>query len=160
MFLIDNLKETLNLKPHAFANIEGNGIKAWVKFYQTNIGVIVVAQANGLPRRDAECKGSILGFHIHAGSSCTGDAQNPFKDALAHYNPNNCNHPYHVGDMPPLFENEGYALAAFLTNRFTVRDIIGKTVIIHDQPDDFTSQPSGNAGAMIACGEIKKGNPN
>ena len=45
---------------------------------------------------------------------------------------------------------------AFLTNRLTVNELIGKTVIIHDRPDDFTTQPSGNAGNKIACGVISK----
>ena len=53
-------------------------------------------------------------------------------------------------------QNGGYALQAFLTDRFTVRDIIGRTVIIHDGLDDFTSQPAGNAGARIACGVIRR----
>ena len=43
----------------------------------------------------------------------------------------------------------------FLTNRFRVEEILGKTVIIHDSPDDFTSQPAGNAGKKIACGMIR-----
>ena len=58
--------------------------------------------------------------------------------------------------MPPLLANNGYALQAFLTNKYCVDEIIGRTVIIHAKPDDFTSQPSGNAGEMIACGEIKR----
>lgn len=41
-------------------------------------------------------------------------------------------------------------------NKFTVKDIIGKVVIIHEMPDDFTTQPSGNSGTKIACGEIEK----
>jgi Cu-Zn family superoxide dismutase len=41
-----------------------------------------------------------------------------------------------------------------LINKFTVNEIIGRTVIIHSQPDDFTTQPSGNSGKKIACGEI------
>ncbi|NLF34637.1 MAG: superoxide dismutase family protein, partial [Clostridiales bacterium] len=41
-----------------------------------------------------------------------------------------------------------------LTNRFTVREVIGRSVIVHDSVDDFTTQPSGNSGAMIACGRI------
>ena len=40
-----------------------------------------------------------------------------------------------------------------LINKFTVNEIIGRTVIIHSQPDDFTTQPSGNSGKKIACGE-------
>ena len=41
------------------------------------------------------------------------------------------------------------------TDRFQPQDVVGRTVIIHDQPDDFTSQPSGNSGEKIACGEIE-----
>lgn len=41
-------------------------------------------------------------------------------------------------------------------DRFNVSDIIGRTVIIHNMAEDFTSQPSGNAGEKIACGVIKK----
>lgn len=58
--------------------------------------------------------------------------------------------------MPPLFGNDGKAFSAFLTDRFTVKEIVGKTVIIHSSTDDFTTQPSGNSGEMIACGEIKR----
>jgi Cu-Zn family superoxide dismutase len=43
---------------------------------------------------------------------------------------------------------------SFLTNRFTLDEIIGRVIIIHDKPDDFTSQPSGNSGNKIACGKI------
>lgn len=57
--------------------------------------------------------------------------------------------------MPPLFENNGYAYLSFLTNRFHIKDIIGKTVIIHDMPDDFRTDPSGNSGNKIACGIIQ-----
>ena len=42
------------------------------------------------------------------------------------------------------------------TDRFTVDDAIGKTVVIHSEPDDFRTQPSGNAGTKIACGVITK----
>lgn len=80
----------------------------------------------------------------------------PFADAMSHYNPNDCEHPHHAGDLPPLFGNDGFALLLFLTSRFSVDEIIGKTVIIHDQPDDFTTQPSGNSGTKIACGVIGK----
>lgn len=44
----------------------------------------------------------------------------------------------------------------FLTDRFKVDDVIGRTVIIHDKPDDFTTQPSGNSGEKIACGIINR----
>ena len=75
---------------------------------------------------------------------------------MKHYNPHGCDHPYHAGDLPPLFETSGLALSAFLTDRFTVDEVIGRTVIIHDQPDDFTTQPSGNSGTKIACGVIRR----
>ena len=58
--------------------------------------------------------------------------------------------------MPPLFGNSGRAWLAFLTDRITVDEIIGKTVVIHSAPDDFTTQPSGNSGSKIACGAIER----
>jgi len=75
---------------------------------------------------------------------------------MGHYNPDNLPHPYHSGDMPPLFGNDGTAFSVFLTNRFKIDEIIGRTVVIHAQPDDFTSQPSGNSGEKIACGIIEE----
>ena len=53
-------------------------------------------------------------------------------------------------------KNEIFALSCFYTENFEIDDIIGKTIIIHQNPDDFTTQPSGNAGTKIACGEIRK----
>ena len=69
-------------------------------------------------------------------------------------NPTNQPHPMHAGDMPSLLASGGMAFSAFYTNRFYPEDIVGKVVVIHANPDDFKSQPSGNPGAMIACGEI------
>ena len=94
-------------------------------------------------------------FTFILGTSCTGNVNDEFSNTLGHYNPNNCKHPYHAGDMPPLFENSGYAYLSFLTNRFHIKDIIGKTVIIHDMPDDFRTDPSGSSGNKIACGIIQ-----
>ena len=54
-----------------------------------------------------------------------------------------------------MFGNDGYAWGAVVTDRFKIDQVIGRTVIIHAGPDDFTSQPSGNAGAKIACGVIR-----
>ncbi|MFQ7398750.1 MAG: superoxide dismutase family protein, partial [Neglectibacter sp.] len=51
--------------------------------------------------------------------------------------------------------NHGYAWSAFLTSRFTIRQVLGRTLIIHGSPDDFTTQPAGNSGKRIACGEIR-----
>lgn len=81
---------------------------------------------------------------------------NPFADVMTHYDPNGCGHLYHAGDLLPLFGNDGLAFCAFLTNRFPVDEVIGRTVIVHDHPDDFTTQPSGNSGTKIACGVIRR----
>lgn len=149
----------MNRKPNAFAHICGSqdypDIHGMVHFYQTRCGVLVVSEVFGLPVKSDMCSSPIFAFHIHEGCECTGTSADPFADAKGHYNPDNCLHPYHAGDMPPLFGNNGYAFASFLTERFCVREVIGRTVIIHRDPDDFMTQPSGNAGAKIACGIIQ-----
>jgi Cu-Zn family superoxide dismutase len=45
---------------------------------------------------------------------------------------------------------------AVLTDRFAVSEVLGKAVVLHRQPDDFHTQPAGNAGAKIACGLIER----
>lgn len=55
----------------------------------------------------------------------------------------------------PFFFNQGYAFSVFYDKRFSLPDIVGKSVIIHEKPDDFTSQPAGNAGNKIGCGKIE-----
>ena len=141
-------------KPHAAAYIRGNknAISGTTAFYKTEKGVMAVTEVSGL----GDFGNDILACHIHSGGSCSGTAQDPFANAGTHYNPDNLPHPYHAGDMPPLFCAGGYAFCAFVTDRFTIDEIIGKTVIIHSGPDDFTTQPSGNAGSKIACGVIRK----
>ena len=154
-----NLLLTLQRRPDALAFISGSGdypaIRGTAVFYQTDCGVLVAAELRGLPNPKERCAAPVFGFHIHEGGRCAGTEENPFADAKGHFNPGGCEHPHHAGDMPPLFGNRGYALSVFLTDRFTVREVIGRTVIVHARPDDFTTQPSGNAGAMIACGEIR-----
>ena len=154
-----SILNVLKQRPAAIAKIFGSpeyeGIKGTIRFYQTKAGVVVVTQVTGLPRTDDTCRQPIFAFHIHSGSACTGNETDYFADSMTHYNPGNCPHPYHAGDMPPLFGASGNAFSVFLTDRFNVKEIIGKTVIIHSDPDDFTTQPSGNAGTKIACGVIK-----
>jgi len=144
--------------PSAMANVRGSreypAINGTVYFYQTQFGVMVMSSVLGLPAGSGNCDDRIFAMHIHSGGSCTGNQTDPFAFSGGHYNPENCQHPYHAGDLPPLFGNNGMAWSAVLTDRFHVRDVIGKTVIIHASPDDFTSQPSGNSGKKIACGVI------
>lgn len=146
-------------KPDAEAEIYGSGeypeIQGNTYFYQTRKGVVIGAEISGLPKPKDPCKSPVFGFHIHEGTECQGNNTDPFTNAMSHYNPKNCPHPFHAGDLPPLFGNNGYAFMMVLSDRFTVKEIIGKTVIIHSAPDDFTSQPSGNAGEKIACGVIR-----
>lgn len=153
-----NINAVLRGMPDAVATVRGNseyqGINGSVKFYQTARGVLTVAEIFGLPVSAEKCGNDIFAFHIHSGACCTGNEEDEFADAGTHYNPTECPHPYHSGDMPPLFSAGGVAFLSFLSGRFPADEIIGKTVIIHDKPDDFTTQPSGNAGKGIACGEI------
>lgn len=150
-------------RPQAIAGMKGSesypDVSGKVRFFQTRKGVIVCAGICGLPRDGQPCRERIFGFHIHAGTDCGGSGDDPFANALSHYNPEDCDHPYHAGDLPPLFGNDGYALSLFLTNRFSVDEIIGKTVIIHAHPDDLKTAPSGNSGAKIACGVIRRTSP-
>ena len=136
---------------HNFPNINGT-----VYFRQTKKGILMTAKIFGLPTSKNKCNGKFFGFHIHNGISCNGNLNDEFANSGTHYNPNNCPHPYHAGDLPPLIENNGYAYMSVLLDKFKISDIIGKVIIIHDLPDDFTTQPSGNSGKKIACGKITK----
>ncbi len=123
------------------------GIFGQVNFYQKGNFVLVTAHIRGLP----ETSSGFFGFHIHEGENCNGIN---FANTSNHYNPSDSAHPSHAGDLPPLIYCNGRACQSFSTDRFRVRDIIGRTIVIHNMPDDFNSQPSGNAGTKIACGVI------
>lgn len=154
-----NFGAVLRARPQAIARVRGSEayptLMGEIKFYQTAYGVVVATEILGLPHAEGTCQQPIFGFHLHEGETCEGGTgSDPFFNTRMHYNPKNCPHPYHAGDMPPLFGAEGYAFSVFLTSRFSVREIIGKTAVIHRDPDDFRTQPSGDAGTKIACGEI------
>lgn len=150
----------LNRRPNAVAEIFGSdeypAIRGKVSFYRIKCSVLVSAEVSGLPTDGTDCGRRIFALHIHEGEMCTGNEADHFADVGVHYNPDNRPHPYHAGDMPPLFGNNGYAFSAFLTDRFSIEEILGKTVIVHGGIDDFSTQPSGNAGSKIACGRIEK----
>ncbi len=141
----------------ATAHIRGGGkypeLNGTAYFRQTKAGVLVTVRVTGLPQ-NMMCNGGIFALHIHAGDSCTGTVEDEFSNADSHYNPQECLHPYHAGDLPPLIGNNGFAYMSVLTNRFTVDEVISRVIIIHADKDDFTTQPSGNAGPKIGCGKI------
>lgn len=158
MNLLNDLHTALRRPADAAAYIKGSDsypcLKGTVQFYQLCSSVLVTAELEGLPSGSSFCDEPVFAFHIHEGTSCTGNADDSFSDAMGHYNPHNCFHPYHAGDMPPLFSANGNAFLAFTTNRFWVNEILGRAVVVHGMSDDFHTQPSGNAGEKIGCGII------
>lgn len=151
-------------RPVATATLRGNDqfpeVTGTVRFYAADKGALVVAEVFNLPysmpREDAARRmGPFYAFHLHEGTACgSGTGPEPFPDAGSHYNPTGRPHPYHAGDFPPLLGNEGYAYTSFYTGRLTPQEAVGKTVIVHQNADDFHTQPSGNAGAKLACGVV------
>ena len=142
--------------PDATAYVKGNqnhpGLAGTVNFYATSYGgVLIAAEIFGLPNITKPESVDFYGFHIHEHGDCT----LPFDRTGDHYNPDGDKHPSHAGDLPPLLGNQGYAFLVAYDKHFRLPDIIGRSVIIHDKPDDFTTQPSGNSGTKIACGVIR-----
>jgi superoxide dismutase, Cu-Zn family len=102
------------------------------------------------------------GFHIHEKGDCSApDATS----AGGHFNPHGHPHgpqdaAHHAGDMPALkADANGVAEAKFTMKGVTIGsgagDIVGKGVVVHAQPDDYKTQPTGNSGARIACGVVR-----
>lgn len=136
-------------------NLTGN-----IYFYRVQGGTEVHVEVWGLPLYQPASNGnapiSPFGFHIHEYGVCQiVDPMNPYESAGGHYNPHNQPHGNHAGDFPVLFSNNGYARMSFFTNKFKPEDIINRSVIIHQNPDDYRTQPSGDSGKRIACGVIR-----
>lgn len=104
------------------------------------------------------------GFHIHEAGDCSsGDGMS----AKGHFNPAGKPHGMpgresHAGDMPMLnAAKNGRAKLDFVLEGVTLasgpNSIVGRGLIIHADPDDFKTQPTGNAGARLACGVIRPG---
>ena len=139
----------------AIANVRGSAafpnIRGTVRFVQSFRGVMVHADIIGLPQTAM----GFFGFHLHEKRCGSPLAPTPFSESGGHYNPGNLSHPRHAGDFPNLLETaEGNARLSFLTDRFNVLEIIGRSVVIHLEPDDYRSQPAGMSGNRIACGVI------
>ncbi|SHK24704.1 superoxide dismutase family protein [Hespellia stercorisuis] len=145
------------MHPKAMAWIQGNTdypqLSGLVKFYDTPYaGVLIEAEIFGLPKNNDRGDTGYYAMHIHE----KGDCRIPFDQTGDHYSREPAPHPYHSGDMLPLLGNKGYAWSAFYDSRITIEEIIGRSVIVHGHPDDFTTQPSGNAGEKIGCGVIRE----
>ena len=146
--------------PAAVAVLEatkGNTAGGTVNFLQKGGKVVVIARVAGLSPGNH-------GFHIHEKGDCSsGDGMS----AGGHFNPHGKPHAAtstpdrHAGDMPMLIA-DGYGDANLTVELDVVTvgsgtaDVIGKSVIVHKDPDDFKTQPTGNAGARVACGVIRK----
>jgi Cu-Zn family superoxide dismutase len=146
--------------PTATANLEptkGNSVTGHVTFVQEGDGVHVKANVSGLPP-DSE-----HGFHVHEKGDCSsGDGMS----AGGHFNPDGKPHgpqsgEHHAGDMPSLKADAyGNATASFVLKRATIgsgaTDLVGRGLIVHRDPDDFKTQPTGNSGPRVACAVIVK----
>lgn len=148
----------------AIANMQGGplapNIRGTVIFRDITGGVEVCANIAGLPpyqpAHDNKAPIGPHGFHIHEFGNCeVGNPEDPFMASGGHWNPTNQPHGNHAGDFPVLFSNNGRAIMCFYTNKFRVADAVGKSVIIHQNPDDYRSQPAGNSGKRLACGVIR-----
>lgn len=147
----------LNSTPDAFAIIRGGdaypGIMGAANFYQTkwNVGIMVEVELSGLPNNASDAP-RFLAMHIHENGNC----EDNFANTGMHYNPTSAVHPYHLGDLPAVLNSNGYAYIVFYDSFLSIHDIMDRSIIIHGKRDDFTSQPSGDAGDKIACGVITK----
>ncbi|ASK61532.1 superoxide dismutase [Virgibacillus phasianinus] len=147
----------------AYAEIQGSelapNLHGYVVFTDVPNGTNVTVEVAGLPDYEPahgdQAPIGPHGFHIHQHADCgSGDEPEPFQQAGGHWNPTNQPHGNHAGDFPVLFSNDGYAKTSFFTNKFAVEDVIGKSIMIHQNPDDYRSQPSGDSGKRIGCGPI------
>lgn len=144
--------------PRASAGLEptrGSKVIGEVNFEQVGSKVRVTAQVIRLPANGE------FGFHIHEVGDCSsGDGMS----AKGHFNPYGKPHgkgaERHAGDMPNLKSDaKGKAKLSLELDIITLKpgpaSIIGRGVIVHAQPDDYATQPTGNAGARLACGVIR-----
>lgn len=123
-------------------------------------GIHVNGEIGGLPPNSSH------GFHIHEKGDCSAaDASS----AGGHFNPAGQPHGrasaprHHAGDSDNLVADaQGVAkvdahFGGIVLGGGGGNDAIGKAIVVHADPDDYRSQPAGNAGARIACGVIKAG---
>ena len=140
-------------QPVARALVRGSGahpeLLGEVLFYPFRSGSLLLVRMAGLPGD------GFFGFHIHEYGECCDGGDISFYCAGGHYSPTEAIHPNHAGDLPVLLATGGQAYTIFYTGRFTPEEVLGRTVIIHEGPDDYRSQPAGSSGSRIACGKIE-----
>ena len=145
--------------PRASANLApttGSKVSGTVSFVQSADKVTVRGEIRGL-KPNAE-----HGFHVHEKGDCSsGDGMS----TGGHFNPTTRAHgnhgagEHHTGDLPAVKANgEGVATINFQSTTIRVgsgiTDIVGKGLIVHRDPDDYTTQPTGNSGPRVACAVI------
>ena len=144
-------------KSYSNAVIKGDndnpGIIGEVEFIPWSKGSIIKLEIMGLPKENNE--NNFFAFHIHKIANCNNDKKN-FPNTGEHYTKFDEKHPNHTGDLPMIYSNNGYSFMIYYTSRFTPQDVVGKAIVIHKNMDDMETQPSGNSGVKIACGEIIK----
>jgi Cu-Zn family superoxide dismutase len=143
----------------SFVNAQGQQIgRATLR--QTPTGVLVEVEIRGLPPGEH-------GFHIHETGRC--DPATGFNSAGGHFAPRGERHGYqveggpHAGDMPNQFVGQDGVLRAHVLNpnvtlgggQGTLFDADGSALVVHANPDDYRSQPSGDAGGRLACAAIE-----
>jgi superoxide dismutase, Cu-Zn family len=121
-------------------------------------GVLIEIEVSGLPA------GEWLGFHAHETGEC--DPEDEFRSAGGHFNPGQREHGYfveggpHAGDMPNQYVGPDGVIRAHVFNSFVrlgegEADLLGRSLVIHADADDYESQPTGEAGARLACAVVE-----
>lgn len=139
------------------AATQGNTVTGALALASSPQGVHITGTIEGL-KPDAE-----FGFHIHEKGDCSApDASS----AGGHFNPTQAQHgnpasgTHHAGDMLNIRSNaDGVAQVDVTAAGTTLHgdpatDVMGKAVVVHESPDDYATQPSGNSGKRVACGVI------
>lgn len=133
----------------------GSAISGSATFTQAGTNVRVHVEIKGATPGDH-------GIHVHE----TGDCSAPdAKSAGNHFNPSNAPHggpgaaPHHGGDFGNLtIGPDGNASTDLTIDGLTVgpgpNSVVGRALVVHEKPDDLSTQPSGNSGSRIGCGVI------
>jgi Cu-Zn family superoxide dismutase len=136
----------------------GNSANGSVNFTPSGSKVLVRGEIRGLKPNTEH------GFHVHEKGDCSSGDGN---SAGGHFNPDGKPHgnpaamAHHVGDFPSL-RSDAAGVAAFSFESSTISvgsgvgDVVGKGLIVHSDPDDYTTQPTGNSGTRLACAVIVK----